>query len=110
MEYTVEISNSASHQILEAKEYILNVSNSSNISNNWLDNIESEIESLRVSPFRNRLMNIEPWKSRGMRKMNVKGFIIYYYVDKNTKTVNVVAFIYGKRNQIAQLNKIEKTL
>lgn len=45
-----------------------------------------------------------------MRKMNVKGFIIYYYVDKNTKTVNVVAFIYGKRNQIAQLNKIEKTL
>ena len=48
----------------------------------------------------------EPWKSIGYRKMPVKNFIVYYFVDEESKTVWVTAVVYAKRDQLESLKEM----
>lgn len=48
----------------------------------------------------------EPWRTEGIRKMVVKNFLVYYWVDKINMKVQVTAVIYERRNQIEQLKKM----
>ena len=45
----------------------------------------------------------EPWHTKGIRKMPVKNFLVYYLVDEEKKTVWVTAVVYGRRDQTAAL-------
>lgn len=47
-------------------------------------------------PERFSIVEDEPWKSRGYRKMPVKNFLVYYYVDEENNTVWVTAVVYGR--------------
>jgi len=44
-------------------------------------------------------MQEEKWRSQGLRKMVVKYFLIYYWVDEERKEVHIVAVIYGRHIQ-----------
>lgn len=57
-------------------------------------------------PERFSIVEDEPWKSRGYRKMPVKNFLVYYYVDEENKTVWVTAVVYGRRDQLNVLKRI----
>lgn len=52
---------------------------------------------------RHALINEEPWRTEGIRKIAVKNFLIYYWVDDENNRVHVTAVIYGRRDQIRQL-------
>lgn len=45
----------------------------------------------------------EPWHTKGIRKMPVKNFLVYYLVDEEKKVVWITAVIYGRRDQIVAL-------
>ncbi len=57
-------------------------------------------------PERFSIVEDEPCKSRGYRKMPVKNFLVYYYVDEENKTVWVTAVVYGRRDQLNVLKRI----
>ena len=38
--------------------------------------------------------------------MTVKNFIVYYYIDENSKTVWITAVIYGRRDPLNALKEI----
>ena len=42
-----------------------------------------------------------------MRKIVVKNFLIYFWVDEENMRVQVTAVIYQKRDQLARLAKME---
>ena len=54
-------------------------------------------------PKRIKKINIEPWKSRGVRKLRFKNYFIYFIISDEENAVKVNAVIYVGREQKNQL-------
>ena len=105
MEYKVKITPFAFSQLAETVNYISGVLLVPETAAKWLDVLHSSIRSLSSMPNRFPLTEEEPWREKGIRKLNVKGFLVYYLVDEERKTVTVTAVVYGRRDQISALQE-----
>lgn len=103
MEYQVTLTPQVIEQIQQVSLYIKCVLQEPETANRWVDFLQKEFAALHFMPSRHPLVEEEPWHSNGIRKMPVKNFLIYYFVDEETKTVSVTAVVYGRRDQIAAL-------
>ena len=45
----------------------------------------------------------EPWHSVGIRRMLVKNYNIYFWIDDEKSIVQITDVLYGRRNQPKQL-------
>ncbi len=106
MEYKVKITPLAFSQLAETVKYISDVLLVPDTAAKWLDVLQSSIKSLSSMPNRFPLTEEQPWREKGIRKLNVKGFLVYYLVDKERKTVTVTAVVYGRRDQISALKEL----
>lgn len=106
--YVVKVTAYAMEQLKETVDYIFRVLMEPQTARKWLDTMEREIQTLDFMPNRFRLTYEEPWRSRGIRCMNVMNYNVYFWVDDESKTVWVTAVIYGRRNQPEQLKKMEQ--
>lgn len=98
--YTVKITDSAISQIKETVNYISASLLEPETAIKWADFLQREISGLSFMPGRYPLIDREPWKSEGIRKMTVKNFLVYYYINENDKTVWITAVVYGRRDQL----------
>ena len=87
----------------EAVQYISKILLELETARKWADTLQCEIEKLDTMPSRYPLTDEEPWHTKGIRKMPVKNFLVYYLVDEKKKAVWITAVIYGRRDQIAAL-------
>lgn len=76
-------------------------------ADNLLDDLKASILKLSVLPKKYPLIEEEPWRSEGVRKIVVKNFLVYYWIDEEYNKVQVTAVIYSKRDQIKQLKNME---
>ena len=60
--------------------------------------IIDSVESLNDMPMRYPLYDKEPWHSKGLRKMVVDNYPVFYFPDKDAKEVVVYHVFYGRRN------------
>ena len=104
MEYTVRLTEYATEQIRETVAYISRFLLEPVIARAWSDALKKEIYGLDRMPARFPLVEIEPWKTLGFRKMSVKNHMVYYFVEENT--VWVTAVVYGKRDQLNALREM----
>lgn len=58
-------------------------------------------------PQRIALTEEEPWHSYGIRKIPVKNFLVYFWIDEDHLKVQVTAVVYGKRDQVHQLSQMD---
>lgn len=49
----------------------------------------------------------EPWRSEEVRRMRVKNYYVYFWIDKERDIVQILAVIYVERDQEAQLKKLD---
>ena len=56
-----------------------------------------EMAELHFLPSRYPLVNEEPWHSRGIYKMLVQSFGVYYLIDEINRSVTIIAIIYERR-------------
>ena len=98
MNYSLNITDIAEEDILSTVKYIADVLKNSIAANNLLDEIEKYEEILENTP------NIYPFVSddylakKGLRYVMIKNFLMFYTVDEVGKIVNVIRFIYGRRD------------
>ena len=59
----------------------------------------------RTFPARNRLMDEEPWKSRGIRRLLVRNYFIYYRIDEDAGRVYVLNVIFARRDQVRAITQ-----
>lgn len=76
-------------------------------ADNLLDDLKASILKLSVLPKKYPLIEEEPWRSEGVRKIVVKNFLVYYWIDEEYNKVQVTVVIYSKRDQIKQLKNME---
>ena len=106
MPYEVKLTSQAIGQIGETVQYISKILLTPETARKWTDTLQREIEKLGSMPSRFPLTEEEPWRTKGIRKMPVKNFLVYYLVDEEKKTVWITAVIYGSRDQIEALSDI----
>ena len=103
MRYEVKMTAQAIGQIEETVQYISKTLLTPETARKWADTLQCDIGKLDSMPLRYPLTEEEPWRTKGIRKMPVKNFLVYYLVDEEKRTVWITAVIYGRRDQIAAL-------
>lgn len=104
--YEVKITTQAEEQMAEIVDYISHELSAPDAANNLLDKMEKCIYALSEFPERYQLIDEEPWRTEGVRKIVVHNFLVYYWVDKENMKVQVIAVIYEKRDQPAQFTRM----
>ncbi len=97
------------HAVQQLSQIITNVSQLMGVpeaARCWFAKLQKEITSLSYFPMRYPLLDIEPWNTEGIRRMVVDKFVVYYWIDENSKTVWIIAVILGKRDQQMALREI----
>ena len=72
-----------------------------------LDTLQDEIASLDQFPNRVPLTEEQPWHSQGIHKFPVKNYLIYLWVDEETKKVQIIGAVYGRKDQRHQLSNLD---
>ncbi len=106
MNYQVKLTEYATEQVSETISYIRQTLLSPESALAWADRLKFEMASLSFMPQRYAIIDREPWKSDGVRKMTVRNFLVYYYIAK--ETVWIIAVIYGRRDQLSALREIPR--
>ena len=103
----VRVTRQALEQMKEIVHYISNDLIAPDAAGNLLDKMKAEITKLSSFPKKQALIDEEPWRTDGVRKLVVNNFLIYYWVDDENNRVQVTAVIYSRRDQIRQLSNMD---
>lgn len=106
MNYKVTLTTQAAEQIRQIGFYIAHSLQEPQIASHWINLLYQEISKLHFMPLRHPLTEDEPWHTKGIHKMTVHNFLVYYLVDEENMLVSVTAVIYGRRDQITALTDI----
>lgn len=102
--YTVKITQ---QQIREIISYIRFTLQAPETAMKMLDTLQEEIASLDQFPNRIPLTEEELWHSQGIHKFPVKNYLIYFWVDEETKKVQIIGAVYGRKDQRHQLSNLD---
>ncbi len=97
-EYKVSLTPQSIEHLKLIRDYISIELLSPDTASDMLELLRMKIKELSYFPERNPKIREEPWGSKGVRKLIVKNYYVYYIVFEEEKIVKVVAIIYAKRD------------
>ena len=107
-EYEVKVTEYAENELRGIAQYILNELKAPQAAINTLQAIRKEIKTLNRMPARIHQTPEEPWKSFGIRRMPVRNFYVYFWIDDEAFRVQVTNVVYAGRDQKKQLGIVRK--
>ncbi len=105
--YKVHITKYAFGQMEGIRRYIADELLAPQAARKLLEEMKKAAASLGSLPFRNPLVDEKKWREQGIRRVAVKNFLMYYWVDTEKGIVYITAVVYGKRDQLKQLDKMD---
>ena len=97
-DFTVIITPDAEADLNELDDYITFQLMAPDTAIRYVRDIRKKIADLQTAPKRYRLVDDEPWHSRGVRRTNAKNFAVFFYVYEEYSEVYVMNVIYQKRD------------
>ena len=96
--YLVNITDIAEEEILATVKYIAKELKAPVAANNLLDEIEKHEDNLSKTP--NMYPNVpdEYLASKGLKLVIIKNYLMFFTIEEENKTVNVLRFMYGRRD------------
>lgn len=105
--YEVRITRQARNHLREIKSYIADELLVPKAANNTISRLKKEIKSLSQMPERIKLTDEEPWRNKGIHRMRVNNYYMYFWIDEENGRVQVTSVIYVARDQSKQLEFME---
>ncbi|KXB41481.1 type II toxin-antitoxin system RelE/ParE family toxin [Amygdalobacter nucleatus] len=105
-EYKIKVTRQAKEHLALIREYIATELKEPIIAKRILELLKSEMMSLQTVPYRVKCIDEQPWGELGFRKIRVKNYYIYFWVDENRKEVQILAVIYVRRDRAKQLEQL----
>lgn len=106
--YRVKVTKQAIEHLQGIRDHLLFEFFAPNASRDMLALLSKSIASLAANPYRIKTIDEEPWGSRGVRKLIVKNYYVYFWINEDIKTVYVIAVIFSGRDQEEQLSSLMK--
>ena len=107
LEYRVEIFDDVEKQLDDIVDYITDELEAPLSALNVLADLEAAMESLSMFPKRVPIIQDEKFIMYELRRLVVRQYLIYFTVDDWNRQVNIVAIIYGKRDQAAAFKQFD---
>jgi len=98
MNYSLNITDLAEEDILATVRYISGALKNPIAANNLLDEIELHEKILEDTPNIYPFVNDEYLSEKGLKYIRIKNFLMFYIIDEGTRIVNVIRFLYARRN------------
>lgn len=95
--YKVLIGASAEQDLLSILGYISAALKEPSAAKRIYTAIKEKIKSLQHMPDRHGVVREEPFAQIAVRKMFVENYTIFYIIDEEAKTVQVVRVLYNRR-------------
>ena len=105
MIWDVCYTDSAQQDLQDIYDYIADVLLEPYIAEKQADRIMDASDSLIHMPFRYRLYDHEPWRSRGLRVMPVDNYLVFYLPDESQGVVVIIRIMYKGRDIKRHLDK-----
>lgn len=96
--YKVLLTPEFQQEIRDIHSYIANTLLVPETAAKQVVRIMDVVKSLDEMPERYSLYEKEPWRSRGLRKVVIDNYVVFYYVNKKVNEVAVFHVFYGGRN------------
>jgi plasmid stabilization system protein ParE len=96
--YSVHITDIAEEEILTTVKYIADVLRAPMAANNLLDEIEKYENILETTPNIFSFVPDKYLRAKGIKYVMVKNYMMFYTVNEDEKTVDVIRFLYGHRD------------
>ena len=96
-EYKIVIEQTAEKDLVGILSYISDTLHEPSIAMKIYGLIKKEILTLNRMPFRFEVVNEEPYRSMGVRRIPVENYTAFYIVDENEKTVHIFRILYNRR-------------
>jgi len=96
MIYKVQLTEEAKQDLRDIYEYVAFSLLEPGIAKNLKNRIVGELKSLKEMPGRCAIYQEEPWKSRGLRRINIGNYSGFYLIGE--KSVQVIRILYGGRD------------
>jgi plasmid stabilization system protein ParE len=108
--YSVHITDIAEEDILTTVKYVADILKAPIAANSLLDEIDKYESLLENTPNMFSFVPDEYLRTKGIKYVMVKKYMMFYTIDEDEQTVNVTRFLYGPRDwrKILKINDIEK--
>ena len=108
--YSVHITDIAEKEILDTINYIADVLKAPIAANNLLDEIEKYENILGNTPGIFSFVPDEYLRTRGIKYVLVKKYMMFYTVNEDENRVDVIRFLYGRKDwkNILGINNTKK--
>lgn len=97
--YKIKLTKQATENLQIIRDYISIELKAPDAAKNMLKILKKKIFSLETMPQRIKCVNEKPWHDLGFRKVKVKNYYIYFWIDENKRTIQINAIIYIKRDK-----------
>lgn len=98
MSYAIHITRTAEKDLNNAVDYISYVLKNPQAADNLLVETGNRIEELASFPEKFALIDDPVLKAWGIRFTMIKNYIAFYRISEETKSVDIIRFLYGKRD------------
>lgn len=105
--YKIMITPDAEKDLKMLRNYIANVLMMLETASEYVKMLRANINTLSEMPGRIKTISKEPWHSRGIRKLIIKNFYVYYRIDQEKNVVYIMNVIYDKRDQLHALSDMK---
>ena len=103
MNYQIHITKIAERDLNRAVDHIEFALKNPQAADRLLDDTEREIMSLATMPERYVLVDDPLLAAWGIRFVQIKNYLAFYMVSKETQTVHIIRFLYGKSDWVSIL-------
>ncbi len=96
-EYKIVVEETAENDLIGILNYISDTLHEPNTAVRLYGSIKKEILSLNKMPNRYAVVNEEPYRSMGVRRIPIENYTVFYIVDEKQNTVHIFRILYNRR-------------
>lgn len=106
-EYKIKITNQAKEHLHLIKNYISLEFKEPETTKKMISLLKENMKKLSFMPHRIKCIDEKPWGDLGFRKIRVKNYYVYFWVEESTKTVYIISVVYTRMNQERQFERMD---
>lgn len=109
-QYEVKITEHAEQSMREIGMYIAVELKAPETAAKMLKTFQTGVAGLSIMPQRVHLTPEEPWRSLGIRRLHIKNYYAYFWIDEAIHRIQIMDFVYVGRDQEKQLKACSELL